>query len=140
MGLCKNSVGKAYPLLKPPPPQHKSIVKASCKFEHLKELKRCAKTVEIILETLALHENRNEPQEFQYFKRYNTTLRLRVTKSPSPLTFVPLMVIKVTMVAHLYRSCSVWTTWSHKMFKPFCHIWCIHENSYRFAVTDFTIL
>jgi len=85
----------------------KSIVKASCKFEHLKELKRCAKTVEIILETLALHENRNEPQEFQYFKRYNTTLRLRVTKSPSPLTFVPLMVIKVTMVAHLYLSCSV---------------------------------
>ena len=46
MGLCKNSVGKAYPLLKPlPPPQHKSIVKASCKFDHLKELKRCAKTV-----------------------------------------------------------------------------------------------
>lgn len=61
----------------PPSPPHKSIVKASCKFEHLKELKRCAKTVEIILEKLALHENRNEPQEFHYFKRYNTTLRLR---------------------------------------------------------------
>jgi hypothetical protein len=25
------------------------------------------------------------------------------------------------------------------MFKPFCHIWCIHENSSRFAVTDYIL-
>lgn len=40
------------------------------------------------------------------------------------------------IIAHLQV---VWTTWSHTMFKPFRHIWCIHENSSRFAVTDYIL-